>query len=145
VYPDGVIRLIRKGKAHLPCKSVHELMEVEGKTGWLAEPLIHRDSPTLKRYLERNSRYIDHLVNDLSCNTHHVTYNIQNKYMKTLHAPCYMLHMGISWVLIKPIVTFFSLLIRHKGILDGWRGMVFAFFSALRFPRAYIRFVSSSH
>ena len=36
VYPDGVIRLIRNGKAYLPCKDVHEQMVVEGRVGWLA-------------------------------------------------------------------------------------------------------------
>jgi len=35
VYPDGVIRLVKKGKAHFPAKSVHELIAVEGKVGWL--------------------------------------------------------------------------------------------------------------
>lgn len=126
VYPDGVIRLIKKGKAFLPCKDVHELMEVDGKTGWLAHPLIHKDSPTFKRYLERNSRYIDRLVIDLKS---------QNKKSSS---------EIIDWVIVKPIVTFFSLTIRHKGILDGWRGVVFAFFSAIRFARAYYRFSKES-
>lgn len=123
VYPDGVIRLIKKGRAYLPCKDVHELMEVDGKTGWLANPLIHKDSPTFKRYLERNSRYIDRLVIDLQS---------QNKKSSS---------EMIDWIIVKPIVTFLSLTIRHKGILDGWRGVVFAFFSAIRFARAYIRFM----
>lgn len=125
VYPDGVIRLIKKGKAYLPCKDVHELMEVDGKTGWLAHPLIHKDSPTFKRYLERNSRYIDRLVVDLKA-----------------HNKKFQIEM-IDWIIIKPIVTFFSLTLRHKGIRDGWRGVVFAFFSAIRFARAYYRFIRS--
>jgi len=132
VYPDGVIRLIRKGKAHLPCKDVHELMEVDGKTGWLANSLIHQDSPTFKRYLERNSRYIDHLVEELK--TRNNKFKISN--LK------FQIEMG-DWIIVKPISTFFSLLIRHKGILDGWRGVVFAFFSSIRFTRAYIRFIRS--
>ncbi len=123
VYPDGVIRLIRKGKAFLPCKDVHELMTVEGKTGWLANPLIHKDSPTFKRYLERNSRYIDHLVVELRA-----------------HNKKSVLEM-IDWIFVKPFVIFFSLLVIHKGIMDGWRGVVFAFFSAIRFARAYVRYL----
>lgn len=128
VYPDGVIRLIRKGKAYLPCKSVHELMVVSGKTGWLANPLIHRDSPTFKRYLERNSRYIDQLVGDMRRD------NVGKDIISML-----------DWVVFKPLSWFFMTLIHHKGILDGWRGIVFSFFSALRFARAYIRFSSSSY
>lgn len=124
VYPDGVIRLIRKGKAHLPCKSVHELMVVVGKTGWLANPLIHRDSPTFKRYLARNSRYIDQLVEEMKRD------NISRN-MKSM----------FNWVFIKPLSWFFLTLIRHKGIVDGWRGVVFSFFSAIRFARAYYRYI----
>ena len=33
-YPDYVIRLIRNGKAHFPCKSVHEQIEVDGTVGY---------------------------------------------------------------------------------------------------------------
>jgi len=140
VYPDGVIRLIRKGRAFLPCKSVHELMEVEGKTGWLANPLIHKDSPTFQRYLERNSRYIDHLVEELKVKS--LKLKAQNKSFQ-LSTFSFQLLQGIDWLIIKPIVTFFSILIRHKGILDGWRGVVFAFFSAIRFARAYFRYIEN--
>lgn len=124
VYPDGVIRLIRKGKARLPCKSVHELMEVEGQTGWLQYPLQHIDSPTFKRYLERNSRYIDHMAHDMH----------GAKLGKSL--PNFL-----DYCLIKPFSWFFMTQIRHKGILDGVQGLIFSFFSALRFPRAYIRYL----
>src|SRR3970282_2930368 len=44
VYPDGQIRLVKKGKARLPGKSVHELMEVDGEVGWLFHDLEHHDS-----------------------------------------------------------------------------------------------------
>ena len=160
VYPDGVIRLIKKGKAYLPCKSIHELMEVEGKTGWLANPLIHKDSPTFARYLERNSRYIDRLVLELK-NSHSCTFGklsvnsgrnpVDNNNSKNENdsldpgirrddTASNKILLFIDWVIIKPISTFCSLLIRHKGILDGWRGVLFAFFSAIRFPRAYLRY-----
>jgi glycosyltransferase involved in cell wall biosynthesis len=142
VYPDGVIRLIKKGKAWLPCKDVHELMEVDGKTGWLANPLIHKDSPTFQRYLERNSRYIDHVVEELktSCSLKLEASNLQNKKFQVLS---FKFQTALDWLFIKPITTFFSLLIRHKGILDGWRGVVWAFFSSIRFARAYWRYLRS--
>jgi glycosyltransferase involved in cell wall biosynthesis len=31
VYPDGVIRIVKKGKAHFPCKDVHEQIAVDGQ------------------------------------------------------------------------------------------------------------------
>ena len=44
VYPDGVIRLIKKGKAYLPAKSVHEQMVIDGEVAWLYSDLLHFDS-----------------------------------------------------------------------------------------------------
>ncbi len=137
VYPDGVIRLFKKGKAHLPCKDVHEIMEVEGRVGWLQNPLKHIDSPTFSRYLERNSRYIDHLAAELRhsrvggnpVDNHNMDPRLHGDDIKVF----------FDYIFLKPISWFFMTTFRHKGILDGWQGVVFSFFSALRFPRAYWR------
>src|SRR5258708_17149407 len=101
VYPDGVIRLIRKGKAYLPCKDVHEQMVVEGWVGWLEHDLYHIDSPTFSRYLARNKRYIDLLARDLQ----------KNKKNMSLTAPFqYFIFSSLWWFLL----TYF----RHKGFRD---------------------------
>lgn len=123
VYPDGVIRLIRKDKAYLPCKDVHEQMVVKGKVGWLENDLYHVDSPTFARYLQRNSRYIDLIAKELSEDKKNKSSRVQFDYM-----------------VVKPLMWFFLTYIRHKGVLDGYQGFLFSFFSALRFPRAYSRF-----
>lgn len=124
VYPDGVIRLVKKGKAKFPCKSVHEQIEVSGRVGWLQNPLLHIDSPTFSRYLKRNSRYIDLIVDELK----------KSKSSKNLR-------QFINYLFVKPISWFLMTQIRHKGILDGYQGIIFSFFSALRFPRAYFRYL----
>lgn len=121
VYPDGVIRLIRKGKAYLPCKDVHEQMVVEGRVGWLQNDLYHIDSPNFARYLQRNKRYIELLAKDLK----------KSKKNTSVIAP-------IQYMLVLPFWWFVLTYIRHKGFRDGWPGFVFSFFSALRFPRAYL-------
>lgn len=123
VYPDGVIRLIRKGMAYLPCKDVHEQMAVKGKTGWLVNDLYHFDSPTFARYLQRNSRYIDLIAKELAKDK-------KNNNLQT----------QLDYLVIKPASWFFLTFFRHKGILDGYQGFLFSLFSALRFPRAYVRF-----
>ena len=125
VYPDGVIRLFKRGKAHLPAKDVHEQMSVSGRVGWLQNDLLHYDSPTFERYLERNDRYISLLADDLR--REHVSRNVVT---------------GVDYMVIKPVHWFVMTLLRHKGILDGWQGVVFSFFSALRFPRAYWRYIT---
>lgn len=125
VYPDGVIRLVRQGKAHFPAKSVHEQIVIDGKVGWLANPLIHIDSPTFKRYLVRNSRYIDLIASEFR----------RDKVGKN---PVEF----FNYFIIKPLWWFLLTQVRHKGILDGFPGIVFSFFSALRFPRAYWRYIT---
>lgn len=124
VYPDGVIRLIKKEKAHFPQKSVHEQIVIAGRVGWLQNPLLHLDSPTFARYLQRNSRYIDLIRGEL-------------KRDSVGKDP----FQFINFVLVKPLWWFLQTQFRHKGILDGWQGVVFSFFSALRFPRAYWRYL----
>ncbi len=124
VYPDGAIRLVKKGRARFPMKDVHEVMQVDGRVGWLQHDLLHIDSPTFSRYLQRNSRYIDFIA-----------YDFEEKHLPK-SAWNFFLYM-----LIKPIDWFLLTQIRHKGFLDGWQGVVFSFFSALRFPRAYLRYI----
>ena len=124
VYPDGVIRLVKKGTAHFPAKDVHEQIVVDGKVGWLENNLLHIDSPDFSRYLKRNSRYIDLIVDELG----------------KLHTKK-NLSMLLNYFFVKPIWWFVVTQIRHKGILDGWQGIIFSFFSALRFPRAYFRYL----
>lgn len=125
VYPDGVIRLFKKEKAYLPCKSVHEQMVVLGRVGWLANDLIHYDSKTFERYLKRNSRYIDLLKEEFKRD------HLKNNFLNTIN---YMMILPISW--------FVKTLVFNKGMLDGYQGLVFSFFSALRFPRAYLRYIN---
>lgn len=125
VYPDGVIRLFKKNTAYLPCKDVHEQMVVRGRVGWLQNDLLHMADPTFTRYLNRNSRYIDLIAGQL-------------KEERTSKDPITFL----KYFLVKPIHWFLLTQIRHKGILDGFQGVVFSLFSALRFPRAYWRYLT---
>jgi glycosyltransferase involved in cell wall biosynthesis len=123
VYPDGVIRLVKKTKARFPCQSVHEQIMIDGQVGWLQNDLIHLADPTFKRYLQRNSRYIDLMASDFQKE-------------KIGRNPIQM----VNYFFLKPTTWFFWTLMRHKGILDGFQGVIFSFFSALRFPRAYWRY-----
>lgn len=123
VYPDGAIRLIKRGSARFPMKNVHEVMQVDGRIGWLQHDLLHIDSPTFSRYLERNNRYINYLVEEFRQE------KLPKNFVNFFH-----------YIILKPVSWFLMTQIRHKGILDGYQGIVFSFFSALRFPRAYLRY-----
>jgi glycosyltransferase involved in cell wall biosynthesis len=123
VYPDGVIRLVKNGKARFPAKSVHELMEIDGEVAWLFNDLEHHDSPTFNRYLERANRYTDLAAKEF-----------QNS--KTPSNYLYLFYYSF----IKPTLVFLNLYIRHKGFLDGMRGFIWSVFSAFHFPIAYFKY-----
>ncbi len=125
VYPDGVIRLFKKGKAYLPCKDVHEQFEVSGRVGWLQNDLLHYDSPTFEKYIKRNNRYTTFIAS-------------QYKDENLPKNPIYF----IKYVFVLPIKWFFLTFFRHKGFLDSWQGFVFSFFSSLRFAISYIKYIS---
>jgi len=124
VYPDGVIRLFKKGKAYLPQKDVHEQYVVSGRVGWLKNDLLHYDSPTFGKYIKRNNRYTTYIAQ-------------QYKEEKLSKNPL----VGFNYIFIKPIHWFLLTFFRHKGFLDFWQGFVFSFFSSLRFAVAYIKYI----
>jgi glycosyltransferase involved in cell wall biosynthesis len=126
VYPDGQIRLVKRGKAHFPAKSVHEQMQVKGEVVWLFNDLEHHDSPTLKRYLERMNRYTDLHAKELQKS-------------KTPKNPWYL----FLYTVHRPLFTFLNLYFRHLGFLDGIRGFLWSFFSAMHYPLAYYKYWTS--
>ena len=126
VYPDGVIRLIKKGKAGFPQKSVHEQIQIDGEVSWLFNDLEHHDSPTLKRYFIRMNRYTDLHAKELEA----------KRVAKNLIAFAY-------YSFYKPLTTFLNLFIRHKGFLDGVRGFLWSFFSAMHYPIAYFKYITN--
>ena len=124
VYPDGVIRLVRRGKAHFPCIDVHEQIAVSGRVGWLTNDLIHMADPTFKRYLERNNRYTDLMSKQYA--DEKLKKNVPNMLL-------YFIAYPFWWF----VLTFF----RHKGFLDSWQGFIFSFYSSLRFPISYVKYL----
>ena len=127
VYPDGVIRLVKKGKAKFPQKSVHEQIQLNGEVGWLGNDLLHHDSPNLKRYLIRMNRYTDLKAQEIR----------DSKTPKNLWQ---FLLFTVHW----PLITFVNLYLRHKGFLDGVPGFLWSFFSASHYPIAYFKYLTNN-
>lgn len=126
VYPDYTLRLYKRGKGRLPQKSVHEQAVVEGEVGYLKNPLIHMADITLSRYLLRWNRYINLIRDELRVDK---------------PGPLVLL----DYLFIKPIWWFLLTYVRFKGFMDSWQGLVFSFFSSLRFPVACIRYLKNQY
>lgn len=123
-YPDYTLRLYRNGYGLLPAKSVHEQAVVKGKTGYLENPLLHYPYPDFNHYLKHFSLYTDIFASEL-------------KHDKFRLTPLSI----FTYLVFKPLSWFLLTYIRHKGILDGFPGFVFSFFSALRFPVSFIKYL----
>ncbi len=124
-YPDYVIRLFRRGKGRFPQKSVHEQIEIAGSVGRLTHPLDHFSYATVAHYWMKAASYIRLAADELA-----------------IQHPKGSLSLFFSYLFIKPVTTFLMLFIRHKGFMDGWRGFLFALFSAMHFPKAYALYSS---
>lgn len=122
-YPDGVIRLVKRGYASFPQKSVHEQMKIDGEVAWLENPLEHHDSPTLARYFNRMNSYT----------------SLKAQELQSSKTPRNLIYLFI-YSSIKPLVVFLNLFIRHKGFLDGPRGFLWSFFSAMHYPISYFKY-----
>lgn len=122
-YPDLTLRLYRRGKGKLPCKSVHEQAEVSGKTGLLTKPMLHYPYLSFSEYINKWNRYTDLIGDEL---------------IRINRKPTIGLYL--TYMVLLPIWTFILLFVRHKGFVDGFPGFVFAFFSSSRFMVGYIKF-----
>ncbi len=123
-YPDYVIRLFKNGTGRFPQKSVHEQIEIEGSVGHLTHPMDHYSYTSVSQYWDKSSAYIRLVTRELGVRKNSRSAGV-----------------AISYLLIKPIVTFLSLYIRHKGFVDGWRGFLFSLFSGLHWAIAYIKYL----
>lgn len=128
VYPDGVIRLVERAHATLPARHVHEQFQVKGAVSWLAHDLWHHDSPTFEKYWQRAMRYTDAYALKLCETITKLSWTVVARYL-----------------LVLPAKDLLSRLIRHKAVLDGWRGIVFAVCSALHHPIAFAKYFSNAY
>ncbi len=128
LYPDNVIRFFKKGKARLPCKSVHEQMAIDGEVGYLKNELIHNPFPNFSEYLNKANRYSSLLAEEYA-----------KKHLKT------NIFALIKYLFVVPGLTFINLYFRNLGFLDGFPGFVFALFSALQKKAGYVKYWELAH
>ncbi len=123
-YPDYVIRLIQRGKARFPCRSVHEQIAVSGSVGYLKHPMLHYSYCTRDDYWRKADAYTSLTAAEL------VNAGVPKN-----------IWTAMNYVVWKPLATFLNIFIRHKGFLDGVTGLEFALYSGLHWAIAYKKFL----
>ncbi|KKR66467.1 MAG: Lipopolysaccharide biosynthesis glycosyltransferase, partial [Candidatus Curtissbacteria bacterium GW2011_GWA1_40_47] len=107
----------------LPEVSVHEQVKIDGGIGHLKNDIQHFADPTFTRYLYRADRYTDQTAQYLTK-------------INSGRGPWPVFYNMI----LKPILTFFDIYFRHRGYVDGFRGFIWALFSAAHHFYAYVKY-----
>ena len=123
-YPDYVVRLFQNGKGRLPCRSVHEQVEIDGTIGKLKNPLIHYTYSSVSEYWKKAETYTNLTAEDF------LSQKISTSFFSYL-----------TYCFIKPLQTFIRIYVRHKGFVDGYPGFLFALFSGLHFAVAFKKYL----
>jgi len=104
-YPDFNLRLFRKNRGRFQERTVHERVEVQGKVGYLKNPLEHKTYHTLSDFLQRMDRY-------------------STLAAKEMHKKgrAYRFYDGF----FRPPFTFLQMYLLRAGFLEGYRGFLLA-------------------
>lgn len=121
-YPDPVIRLYVRGHAKLPQQDVHEQMQVDGAIGTAEGHLLHYSNPTFADYLRKFNHYTSFKASQLADEKLDISFS-----------------SGFSYMVVKPVTTFFSIYFRHKGFMDGIPGLIFAMMSGTYYLISYLK------
>jgi glycosyltransferase involved in cell wall biosynthesis len=104
-WPDNTLRLFLKDKGHLEFREVHEKVVVEGKTGYLKNPLKHYSYRSISDFTKRMEKYSTLAAKEIK--------------RKSGRA-------GLFSLTIKPLSTFLKMYLLRLGLLDGSRGLMLA-------------------
>lgn len=106
VGTEKILRLFRKNFATYKNRSLHEYVEVQGKTAPLKYPFEHHSIPDLQTHWEKIMKYTD---------------------IEAVKKPKY----SFLRIVILPWVKFIGIFVFKLGFLDGYEGYMWARMSAL--------------
>lgn len=102
-FPDYQFRLMRRGKARfVPERHVHELADMEGTAGYLANPLIHLNYETVAEFIAKQHDYARYDAGMLRA---------EGRRAKPHN------------FILQPIRQFWWRFVTHSGWRDGWHGL----------------------
>jgi glycosyltransferase involved in cell wall biosynthesis len=108
-YPDRLVRLFDRRRGRWTGREIHENTTVDGRVGVLHGHLEHFSYRSLADHQARMQRYAE----------------LMGRSLHDSGRRC-----GLGAVLINPAWRFFRGYVLRLGVLDGWRGLVFALVEA---------------
>ena len=119
LWPDYVLRLIKKDSLIAWTGELHEQPEVKGKVGYLKKPLIHTKHKTLEEMVDK--------TNDWS--------EIEAKLMFKVHHP----KMNILRFFSAMTREFWLRMIKQTAFLDGVEGVIYAIYQVFSKSISYAK------
>lgn len=110
-WPDPKLRLFRRGAGVFEDRTVHEDVQLEGRTGRLRGALLHHSYPTLSDYIEHMNRYSS-LGAEMIVAKGRVPFRAFN-------------------IVLRPAVTFLYNYFFRLGFLDGREGLLLHLYHAV--------------
>ncbi|HUU50460.1 MAG TPA: glycosyltransferase family 2 protein [Nitrospinota bacterium] len=104
-YPDYNLRLFKKNKGRFKERQVHEKIDLNGKAGYLKNPLEHHTYKNITDFLKRMNKYSTLSAEELYKNKKKVSY---------------------LDIMFRPPFTFLKMYILKRGFLDGYLGFLLA-------------------
>jgi len=104
-WPDHTLRFFLKDKASMEERKVHEKVFVNGKVGYLQNPIEHYTYRTVSDYIRKMDVYS----------------TLSAEELKSKGIPS-----GVLKMVVKPLFTFFKMFFLRSGFMDGIHGLVLA-------------------
>jgi glycosyltransferase involved in cell wall biosynthesis len=117
-YPDYNLRCFRKSKGSFQERTVHEKVEIQGKVGYLKQPLEHHTYDSLGDFIERMDRYSTLAAQEM---------DRENRRYRFID------------LLFRPPFTFLQMYLLRSGFLEGYLGfqlsVFYAFYTFLKYSK----------
>ncbi len=121
---DRVVRLFRRDAAHFTSDQVHESVAAEGPKPILNGWLWHEGDQTVEAYLNRLNTYTSLAAESLDTAARRA---------------------GLWSLTVRPAFKFIQAYFLRAGFLDGWQGLVLAWFSAVYVFTKYAKLRQLNH
>ncbi len=117
-WPDYTLRLFRKEKGSFMKREVHESIKIDGKTGYLKNPLVHLTYRDTEDFLKRMENYSTLAARQMHKEGRSAT---------------------ILGLLLRPAAAFCRMLFLQLGILDGSYGLKLSYLYSLYTYNKYLK------
>jgi len=129
VYPDFNLRLLRRGSGRYEDRLVHEHILLDGRAGYLKNPLLHDDDKGMTRFLERHNHYTSlEAVEILRARRGVGGDRLQGAlWQRGPQRRRWLKNVAQRWLPFRPLFVFFYMYVWKAGLLDGRAGFHYCF------------------